>query len=137
MKKPNRPFITFRKVAVAAMLMFAVRNVQAQLFQEGFNYPTGSLGANNPPWSGGNANLTIASGSLSYSGSPSLGGNSLSVVSGGSAGSAVANFTSTPITSGSVYYSFLGQCTLLPTSGNTYVTSVPFDQQRLRSQWQH
>src|SRR6185437_7822584 len=122
---PNHPFLRFSKVALAAALVFALRDAQAQLFQEGFNYNSGDSLSGSGPWTGGSANLTINSGSLSYSGPPSLGGNSLSVVSGSGASSvSVANFTSTPITTGSVYYSFLAECTSLPVSGNSYLTSI-------------
>jgi hypothetical protein len=91
------------------------------MFEEGFNYPVGGLGA----WGGGNANIQVGSSSLSYPGladaaSP---GNDLTVTSGVSAGSVKTNFTSTAVASGSIYYSFLAVCTTLPTANN-YLTSL-------------
>jgi hypothetical protein len=96
------------------------------LFTEGFNYSTGTLATvGTGTWTGANANLAVTSGGLSYSGladtSPS--GNQLTVTSGVSAGTSAANFTSTAISSGTVYYSFLAQCTTLPT-GNSYISSL-------------
>lgn len=122
MKKTTQPFLKLGRAAAVAALVFLSRSAEAQLFQEGFNYPTGNL-AGNGPWTGGNNNLTINSANLTYSSLPDLGGNSLSVVSGVSAGSSVANFTSSPITAGSIYYSFLAECTSLPTANN-YLTSL-------------
>lgn len=123
MKNPTSPLHPLCKAAVVIASVFAFQNAHAQLFQDGFNYTAGSSLGGNGPWTGGNANLTIGSSGLSYSGSTSLGGNSLNVTSGVSAGSAVANFTGTALTSGTVYYSFLAECTAAPTANN-YLTSI-------------
>ncbi|HEV2437774.1 MAG TPA: PEP-CTERM sorting domain-containing protein [Verrucomicrobiae bacterium] len=107
-------------------LCFAFQTAQATLLlSEAFNYTTpGTLGGNVNPstgytWTGGN-NLTIASGDLTYGGLPDQGGNELSVVNG-SAGSGINVFAN--VTSGSVYYSFLLDCTATPT-GNSYLTAL-------------
>jgi hypothetical protein len=123
MKNPTHSFLTPGKVAVTIVSMFLFQTAQAQLFQEGFNYTAGGNLGGNGPWSSGNNNITIANGNLTYPGLADLGGNSLSVVSGVSAGSVVANFAGASITSGSVYYSFLAQCSSLPTA-NQYLTAV-------------
>jgi hypothetical protein len=123
MKNPNHSFPAVCKAAAIAVSVFLFQNAHAQLFQEGFNYTAGGNLGGNAPWTSGNNNITIGNGSLNYPGLTSLGGNDLSVVSGVSAGSVVANFTGTPITSGSVYYSFLAQCSSLPTA-NQYLTAL-------------
>lgn len=110
-------------LSLAAVSCLITQGVQAQLFQDGFNYTAGSSLGGNGSWTGGNANLTIGSGNLTYAGLNDLGGNDLNIVSGVSAGSAVANFTGTAVTSGSIYYSFLIDCTVLPTANN-YISSL-------------
>ena len=108
----------------AGLLVF--QNAQADLlFSDGFNYNTGALGGNVNPgtgntWGPGGANLTIASGNLTYSGLQDQGGNELSVVNG-AAGTATNGFAA--VTSGTIYYSFLLDCTAAP-GGNSYLTSL-------------
>jgi hypothetical protein len=95
------------------------------LFEEGFNYPVGNLGANSPPWSSGNNNIQVAGANLTFAGLAEAAnpGNDMTVTSGVSAGSIAANFASSSVTSGSIYYAFLAKCTTLPT-GNNYLTSL-------------
>ena len=124
MKNPTHPFRTLSKAVVAIASVFLFQSAQAQLFQEGFNYTAGGNLGGNGPWTGGNNNITVGNANLTYSpGLADLGGNSLNIVSGVSAGSVVANFSGTAVTSGSVYYSFLAQCTALPTANN-YLTAL-------------
>jgi hypothetical protein len=97
-----------------------------QFMQEGFNYSAGSLATvGNPPWNvgTGNANIAVTAGNLTYTGLADPGGNDLTVTSGVAAGSIGAAFNASPITAGTVYYSFLAQCTTLPTA-NQYLTSL-------------
>lgn len=91
------------------------------LYSEGFNYSTGPLSGNDS-WLGGAAGLTVGSANLTYPGLSDLGGNDL-VDTQGTAGSMTVNFNPTPISSGSIYYSFLIDATTLPT-GNNYLTSL-------------
>src|SRR3974377_2038158 len=114
--------IALNALAAAAALSL-LPNAQATLFfSDGFNYGTGGLGtvgsSPNGPWTGRNANLAVTSGNLTYSGLDDLGGNQLTVTSGVSAGTVAANFNGSAITSGTVYYSFLADCTALPTANN-------------------
>lgn len=105
--------------------LFAVQNAHAtQLFSDGFGYTSGTTLGNglNGAWAGGSSSITIGTGNLTYPGLLDMGGNDVLVTSG-SAGTTKANFTATPITSGSVYVSFLAECTTLP-SANNYVFSV-------------
>jgi hypothetical protein len=112
-------------IAVGAGCLLLQSAQATLLFSDGFNYPSpGNLGGsinpgNSVAWTGGN-NLTIAGGNLTYSGLQDLGGNELSIVNG-SAGSGINTFANT--TSGSIYYSFLLDCTAAPT-GNSYLTSL-------------
>ncbi len=105
------------------VVCLTLTSAQAQLFQEGFNYVSGSGLNGLGSWTGGNNNITIGNANLTYPGLQNLGGNDLSINSGVSAGSIAENFTATAVTSGSVYYSFLAQCTALPTA-NQYLTSL-------------
>lgn len=110
-----------------SIALFVVQGAHATLlFQDGFVYPTGNLGGTTPQngaWTGASANIQVGSTSLTYPGLADLGLGDVAVTSGVAAGTTKANFTGTPITSGSIYYSFLAQCTVLPTANN-YVTSL-------------
>ena len=123
MKSHNQSPLTLNKLFAVAVACLAFSNAHAQLFQEGFNYPSGSGLGGTGPWTGGNNNITIGSANLTFPGLQNLGGNDLSINSGVSAGSIAANFSPSAVTSGSVYYSFLAQCTSLPTA-NQYLTSL-------------
>lgn len=98
------------------------------LFSEGFNYTPGSnLGGNVNPgnstaWTGGNPALAIGSTTLSYPGFAGLPGNDLVYTPNGTSSSTSIN-TYSAQTSGDLYYSFLIDCTTLPTANN-YVTSL-------------
>jgi hypothetical protein len=114
--KPLRPWF------VLGISLLTFQGAQAALFySEGFNYPSGALSGNDS-WLGGASGLTVGSASLSYPGLADLGGNNL-LNSQGTSGSMTVNFSGTPITSGSVYYSFLAECTALPTANN-YLTDL-------------
>jgi hypothetical protein len=115
-------------IAVAG-LVSTLSASASSLLQDGFNYTVGDqVGAvgssTQPPWTGSaSANDVIGSANLTYTGLQNLGGNSLILNSGASAGSPVSSALSTAQTSGSVYYSFLVECTSLPTA-NTYLTAL-------------
>ncbi len=90
--------------------------------EEGFNYSTGNLST---PWTAGGTGIQVANPNLTLAGlndtSPS--GNKLTVTSGASRTQG-RNFTATPITSGTVYCSFLIQCTTLPTASQYVIGLV-------------
>lgn len=98
------------------------------LFSEGFNYTSGTdLGGNINPgnsvaWTGGSTTLAIGSTALSYPGYQGLTGNDLVYTPNGTSSSTTIN-TYLAQSSGAIYYSFLINCTQLPTA-NTYVTSL-------------
>jgi hypothetical protein len=93
------------------------------LFSDGFNYTTGTYLGNDGAWGTGKAsNLQIGSGNLTYSGLNDLGGNDLVVTSGASV-SDINTYSS--ITSGSIYFSFLIDCTTLPTANNALMALDP------------
>jgi hypothetical protein len=107
-----------------------IQSSYAQLVQEGFNYTAGSNLGDNAPWTpDSSTHLQITSGNLTYAGLTDLGGNQLTYTGTGfPAVAAVAdinNFSAGGITSGSVYFSFLIQCTLANTTGgNNYIMSL-------------
>jgi hypothetical protein len=111
-------------MSVTSLLPLLQPLYAVELFEEGFNYPTGPLSGNGT-WIGGSTGLTVGSANLTYStlADAANPGNDLVVTSGGTAGSMTINFAGTSITNGSVYYSFLAECTTLPT-GNNYLTSM-------------
>jgi hypothetical protein len=114
-----------RALVPLSLAGFLLQTANATLFfEEGFNYSSGALGGNGS-WVGGASGLTVGNANLAYSGlaDATNPGNDVSVTSGGTAGSMTVSFTSTAITSGSVYYSFLAEATTLPT-GNNYLTSL-------------
>jgi hypothetical protein len=92
------------------------------LFSEGFNYTAGSnLGGqvnpgNSVTWTGGNAVLAVGNTALSYSGFQSVAGNDLVYTSGTVASTSVNTYNA--VSSGSIYYSFLINCTAAPTANN-------------------
>jgi hypothetical protein len=116
MKKPSL------RIIVSAVVVLLQSAQGALLFSEGFNYPSGALGGNGS-WLGGSTGLTVGNGNnLTYSGLADLGGNAM-IDTSGTAGSMTINFNSSAITSGSIYYSFLAECTTLPTANN-YLTDL-------------
>ncbi|MGA2180387.1 MAG: PEP-CTERM sorting domain-containing protein [Verrucomicrobiota bacterium] len=116
-------------IAVGACAL-VIQNAHATpLFSDGFGYNSGSnLGGsvnpgNSVAWGTGNAsNLQIGSGNLTYSGLNDLGGNDL-VVTSGTSTSDINTYSA--VTSGSIYISFLIQCTTLPTANNALMALDP------------
>ncbi|MGA2787904.1 MAG: immunoglobulin domain-containing protein [Verrucomicrobiota bacterium] len=77
------------------------------------------------PYQSGGSQFPIVTGSLTY---PNLTdaspiGNKFGIL-GTSASSLYRSITSSAITSGSVYYAFLAQCTTLPSASGNYVTAI-------------
>ena len=96
----------------------------ALLLEESFLYAPGSLSGQGS-WSSGSA-VQVAAGSLAYAGlqSPTITSNKANLLS--SAGTALKSFSPSPITSGSVYVSFLFKHTTLSAS-TTGGTIAGFD----------
>jgi hypothetical protein len=117
-------YSTIRLALAAAVSCLLVQSANATLlFSEGFNYTSGSALSGNGPWTSGSAPpLQIGTGNLTYPSLPDLGGNDL-VDTSGAASSGAANFNASPITSGTIYYSFVLQPTALPTA-NSYLTDI-------------
>jgi hypothetical protein len=117
------------QLMAAGVFSLCSQSARAQLlFSEPFNYTPGTALAgsvnagNNTAWTGGNVNeLQIGSSDLTYSGLVDQGGNDLVYTS--SASSSTSYNTYTAVTSGSIYYSFLINCTTLPTA-NEYISAL-------------
>ena len=75
------------------------------------------------PWSPSSAQVKVASGNLTNSGLLALApaGNIANILGTGG-GSSYRTFNSSAVSSGAVYYSFLVQCTTLPSSSTVYLT---------------
>jgi hypothetical protein len=128
MKAQSKSTIAFRTPLAVAAACLAAQCAQAQLFQEGFNYTPGStLGGNVNPGSGvawgpgGSTTLQIGGSALTYPGLQELAGNDLQYTSGVTATSDVNTYTA--VTSGNIFYSFLIDCTTLPTANN-YISAL-------------
>jgi hypothetical protein len=128
MKLPNRLAFTVAAIAIASLCCQSAR-AQQLLFSEGFAYTPGNGLANqvNPStgnsWVNGNVSeLQIGSGQLSYSGLQTLSpAYELTYTSSGISSASYTTFANQ--TSGSIYYSFLIDCTSLPTA-NQYITGL-------------
>jgi len=101
-------------------------NAQGQvLFQEGFNYPSGSNLGTQAPWGGGSsATLQVGPANLTYTGMQDLGGNDL-VVTPGTASSDTNIFSNTTLNTGTLYFSFLVDSTTLATANNYLISLNP------------
>jgi hypothetical protein len=116
-------------MASVGIMSVCCQSAHAQLsFSEGFNYTSGTGLAskvnpgNSTAWTGGNASeLAIGSSQLTYAGLQELPGYELAYTSS-SSGSTSYN-TYTAVTSGSIYYSFLIDCTSAPTA-NEYISAL-------------
>ena len=116
-------------IAISASALIIQSASASTLFSDGFNYTLGDnlgAGSTTPPWSlqssAAGSQMSISAPNLTYSGLLDLGGNALTVNSGVLSDRGYAALSSS-ITSGNVYYSFLIDCTALPTS-NSYLTAL-------------
>lgn len=115
-------------LSIGAICLLLQSTHATLLFSEGFNYtPGNNLGGsvnpgNSTAWTGGSPTLAIGSTTLSYPGLTGLPGNDLVYTPNGTSSSTSIN-TYSAVTSGSIYYSFLIDCTTLPTANN-YITSL-------------
>jgi len=118
-----------KSIYSSAVVLLLCQCVHAQLYlEDGFNYTSGNPLAGSGSWAstgGGNtANMTIGSGSLSYNGlsdtSPS--GNQAALVGTASTVNAYVPLGS-PVT-GTVYMSFLAQCTAIPGTTGYYLAGL-------------
>jgi len=133
MKSPShvlhRLSVQLLLVAGATCLLFQSANADPLLLSEGFSYTVGSNLGNDDSWGATTANtgLSIGDTNLTYDSVVDLGGNALVLTSGlASATSATNVFAASPVTSGSIYYSFMIVCKRLPT-GNTYFTALNYN----------
>ena len=118
------PFKALRLTLINVLLW---QNAIATLWVE--DGITGTVGSNlgaAAPYSGGNARIIIPSGNLTYSGltNPVPAGNQFIITGATSSGKSYRTNTATAITSGSVYYAFLVQCTNQPGATADYLTSL-------------
>ena len=115
------PGIRFLLVAGASCLLLQSANA-ALLFSDGFNYTAGTTLKGNDGWTLGSVPLSITNANLTYPSLADLGGNALSVTQG-TASSTINSFNATPVSSGTVYFSFVLSPTTLPTA-NTEVAAL-------------
>jgi hypothetical protein len=134
MKTCNRLYPAFGKLLAVAATCLAIQNIHAQLlFSEGFDYTSGTGLANkvNPgnstAWTGGNnSELQIGSSQLSYTSTPGLqqaAGNDLVYTSSGSSSTSYNTYSAVTGSGNSIYFSFLIDCTAVPTA-NEYIMAL-------------
>jgi len=87
------------------------------------NVAPGSNLGSAAPWGPSSSQVKVASGNLTHPTLQALtpAGNMASIAGSGG-GSSYRTFNSSAVSSGTVYYSFLVQCTSLPTTGDKYLT---------------
>lgn len=109
---------------IILLTFLLLRNANATLwFEDGITNTVGNnLGAA-APYSGSSSQIKIADGNLTYPNLADLGGHEFSIA-GTSASSTYRSITSSAITSGSVYFSFLLQCTNLPGTTARYLMAL-------------
>jgi hypothetical protein len=115
-----------KTLLIAGVSCLLIQSANAtQFMADGFSYASGSQLSSDLPWSGGGSQVTVGSANLTYPGVTDLGGNDLTITSGVTAGGPWVNFNGTPVTSGTVYFSFLLQATTLPTGNNEIMDLLP------------
>ena len=113
-------------IAVLGVSCLLLQSASAAfLFQDGFNYPSGGGLSGNNAWAGGGSSvLAIGPGNLTYDGLFDLGGNDFQLTAGTSS-TVYTPFNATSVSAGTVYYSFVLQCTALPTGNNELTDLLP------------
>ena len=117
----------FRKLWFAALSLMVGHNLQAAPYMEDAitNAAPGSNLGSAAPWGSSSSQVKVASGNLTCTGLLDLApAGNMASIAGTGGGSSYRLFWSSPISGASttVFYSFLVQCTSLPTSGDKYLT---------------
>ncbi len=117
--------IVKQQLRFVALSLLVFQSAQAAPWMEDAitNAAVGSNLGSAAPWTGSSSQVKVASGNLTNSALMALApvGNMASIA-GSAGGSSYRPFKSSAVSSGSVYYSFLVQCTSLPNSGDKYLT---------------
>lgn len=111
--------------AVGASCLLLQSASATVLFSEGFNYPPGGLSGNGGWTGGGPAALAVDAGNLTYPNLADLGGGELKLTSGIAASTDVTSFNGAAITSGTIFYSFLLNPTLMPSANVELMDLLP------------
>ena len=116
-----------KHLSFVALSLLVFQSAQAAPWMEDAitNAAVGSNLGSAAPWGSSSSQIKVASGNLTNSALLALypAGNMASIAGTGG-GSSYRAFTSSAVASGAVYYSFLVQCTSLPTSGDKYLTGL-------------
>ena len=114
-----------RKLGFAALGLVIGHSLQAAPFLEDAitNAAPGANLGSAAPWSNSSSQIKVAAGNLSRPDLLALSpAGNMASIAGTAGGSSYRAFSSSPVSGGVVYYSFLLQCTSLPTSGDKYLT---------------
>ena len=116
-----------KQISLVAIGLLVFQSAQAVPWMEDAitNAAVGSNLGSAAPWGASSSQIKVASGNLTNSAlwAPSPAGNMASIAGSGG-GSSYRAFFSSAVSSGTVYYSCLLQCTTLPTSGDKYLTGL-------------
>jgi len=114
-----------RKLGFAALGLVIGHSLQAAPFLEDAitNAAPGSNLGSAAPWGNSSSQIKVAGGNLSRPDLLALSpAGDMASIAGTGGGSSYRAFSSSPVSGGLVYYSFLLECTSLPTSGDKYLT---------------
>jgi pectate lyase len=115
----------FRKLSFATLGFVIGHSLQAAPYMEDAitNAAPGSNLGSAAPWTSSSSQIKVASGNLTNSALMALSpAGNMASIAGSGGGSSYRTFSSSALSSGAVYYSFLVQCISLPTSGDKYLT---------------
>jgi pectate lyase len=118
-----------KQVLVVALVVLAFKSAQAAPWMEDAitNAAVGSNLGSALPWGASSSQVKVGSGNLTYAGLLELSpAGNLASIAGSGGGSSYRPFWSSPVSGAgsTVFYSFLVQCTSLPTSGDKYLTGL-------------
>jgi hypothetical protein len=122
----NARSVSACRVGLLAVALLLCQRAESTLYlQDAINYPAGTQLGNDSPWASPNSQITVGSASLVY---PNLAdfipaGYSISIAQGAS-GSYTYRPLSTTATGGSVYCSFLVNCTTIPGTSGYYIMGL-------------
>jgi pectate lyase len=117
----------FRKLSFATLGLVIGHSLQAAPYMEDAitNAAVGSNLGSALPWGSSSSQIKVASGNLTNAALLDLApAGNMASIAGSGGGSSYRPFWSSAVSGGVVFYSFLVQCTSLPTSGDKYLTGL-------------
>jgi len=126
LRKCRKMHMKYLRQVILILTFLLLQNAGAAVwFADGITGAVGSDLGSAAPYNTPVTQIKIVAGNLSYPNlaNPTPNGNEFTI-SGASASSTFCQFNSSAITGGTVYYSFLAQCTTQPSVAGNYVTDL-------------